>query len=394
MKKLIFRFSVAVVWVLFTGICFGQTADEIINKHIDAHGGLENWEAIQSIKVTGNFTSFSEMHPFTMIKARGGKFYSEHNLGNQFVTEGCDGEIYWIEDPWFELGGPHLSNEAEAWITEQKAEFCTPFFEYKQRGFEVSYEGIEQAEGKDCYKLILSRDDGKEETWYLDTKTYLEVKSVSLWADFGRLVPSETFYDDFREVGGVVLPFFIERVFSIRDRITEIENIEFNVEPDPAIFQFPLSEEMKKLSFMEGNWSVIFETMGRSGVLERADSTSSMIELVDGMNLLQEKISFVSYFPINKIVNWSYNSNLESYVMNTFNSFYSRSEIYTGNFSGDTLIFENSHVKFNDEPKSRLAKFKILPTDESNFILEVLQSRNGGNSWAPNQRFTYTRLEE
>jgi len=394
MKKLALRIMVATLVVLSAGISYGQTADEIIKKHIDAHGGIENWNAIQSIKITGNFTSFSEMHPIEMTKARGGKFYSEHNLGQFPVVEGTDGETYWVDDPWFELGFPHLANEAETYITKQKAEFCTPFFNYKERGFEVSYEGIEKAEGRDCHKLILTRDDGKEESWFLDTKTFLEVKTLSLWADFGRLTEAETFYDDFREIGSVVLPFYTERVFSIRDRIWEIENVEFNVEPDPSIFELPVSDEMEKLSFMEGNWSVIFETMGRGGALQRADSTTSTIEFVDNMNLLQENISFISYFPINKITNWSYNSELETYIMNTFNSFYSRSEIFTGNFSGDTLILENTNIKFSDEPKSRLGKFKILPTDGDHFVMDVLQSRNEGKSWGPAQRFTYSRIEE
>jgi len=392
MKKLYLRFSVAFALILFAGLSYGQTANEIINKHIEAHGGLENWNAIQSMKVTGQFTSFSEMYPFKAIKARGGKYYSEHHLGQYPVVEGCDGETYWIEDPWFELGFPHLSNEAEALVTEMKAEFCTPFLGYKEKGFEVSYEGIEQAEGKDCYKLILTRKDGKEETWFLDKETHLEVMSISLWSDFGRLTESEAFYDDFREVGDVLLPFYSERVFSIRHRVTEIENIEFNVDPDPAIFNFPLSPEMEKISFLEGNWSVIFESLGRSGTLQRADSTSSKIAFVKSNNLLQENISFISYFPIEKIANWSYNSELESYVMTAFNSFYSRSEIFTGNFNADTLVFENTQIKFNDEPKERLARFKFLNTDENTMVMEVLQSRDEGLTWTPVQRFTYTRI--
>lgn len=31
-----------------------QTADELIQKHVDAVGGLENWKKINSIKLTGS----------------------------------------------------------------------------------------------------------------------------------------------------------------------------------------------------------------------------------------------------------------------------------------------------------------------------------------------------
>ena len=33
-----------------------QEIDEIIKKHIDAHGGQENWDAVKSMKITGNYT--------------------------------------------------------------------------------------------------------------------------------------------------------------------------------------------------------------------------------------------------------------------------------------------------------------------------------------------------
>jgi hypothetical protein len=87
--------------LFFTGVVFGQSADEIIQKHIDAHGGIENWNDIQSMKITGRFTSFSEENPILEIKAKGGKFYSEHHLGQHPVKEGCNGEIYWRDDPCF-----------------------------------------------------------------------------------------------------------------------------------------------------------------------------------------------------------------------------------------------------------------------------------------------------
>ncbi len=360
MKKIFARFSVLVVLALFAGFSFGQTADEIIVKYVDANGGPDKLVAIQSMKVTGNFTGYSERYPCKAIKARGGKYFSEHHLGQFPVVDGSDGETCWMEDPWFELRLPHKSNEAEAFETEQKAEFCTPFFNYKERGFEVSYEGIEQAEGKDCYKLILTRTDGKEETWFLDKETYLEVLSISLWSDFGRLTESETFYDDFRKIGDVLLPFYSERVFSIRHRVFEIENIELNVDPGPSIFEFPLYTEMQKLMFMVGNWNVVLESRDRSGGLQFPDSTTSEIKLMDGKNLLQENISYISYFPVEKIITWSYNSDLESYLMTSFNSFYSNIDFFIGNFSEDTLMGDNIHVKFNDEAKEQLARYSIL----------------------------------
>ncbi len=239
MKKMKQGVLIIAILILFGGFCFGQTADAIVKKHIEAHGGTENWGRIQSLKISGDFTAFSEVKPYTEYKARDGKFYSNHHKGQYRVIEGCNGATYWVDDPWFELGFPHVANEAEKYVIQQKAEFCTPFFDYQQKGYTLSYEGIEKTEGVDTYKLELTRESSYRETWYLDTATYLEVMSTSRWADFAEPTTQQVFYSDFREVENIVLPFYTERVFSIRNRVVEIKEVEINPEFGAAIFNFP-----------------------------------------------------------------------------------------------------------------------------------------------------------
>lgn len=397
MKKIYIHLLLPALLVLAAGTASSQTTEEIVARHIEAHGGYENWNGIESMKITGNFTSFSEVKPYTEYKARGGKFYSDHHKGQFRVLEGCNGKTYWVDDPWFELGFPHLANDAEEYVIRQKAEFCTPFFNHREKGFEVEYEGLEATEGVDCYKLVLSRPDGKTETWYLDTTTFLEVSSVSRWADFAGPVMQQVFYDDFREVDGIVLPYYTERVFSIRHRVVEIKDIEINPELDHEIFEFPLSPEMGQLKFMEGSWKVALETMGRSGNLQLSDSTTSEIHFVESKNLLRENIGYTSYFPIERIVEWSYNSETGSYLMTSFNSFYSNMTVFMGSANADTIIFRKVQLSSSDEETTESqqpeSKYTITRPEENRMVIEFAQSRDGGENWGIAQRFTYTRIE-
>ena len=46
--------------------------DEVIAKHIAARGG-DHWRKIDTIKVTGSYTAFSETHDFTLQRKRGNR---------------------------------------------------------------------------------------------------------------------------------------------------------------------------------------------------------------------------------------------------------------------------------------------------------------------------------
>lgn len=394
MKTFRKQLSILMIFSMSVFILNGQTVDEIINKHIEAHGGMKNWEAVQSMKITGKFTSFSETNPFTEIKGRPGNYYASYHLGQHKVVDGKSGDLIWKIDPWFDMSFPRKATEVEANVILQKAEFCTPFFNYKKRGFKVELKGKEEIDGIECFKLELTRDNGQQETWFLNTKTYLEYMSKSIWSDFAEPAPAESIYEDFRKVGEVVIPFHIERVFSIRYRVTEIEKVELNGKVDPGIFRLPLSDEMKRLKAFEGSWDVAFDVLSRRGAWQNVDSTTSVIKFVDNKNILQETISYTNYFPIEKLISWTFNSETSNYRMVMFNDFYSNTDVYQGTFSGDTLIFENTHISYGKENESKSAKKYIFSNiRHEGFLLEVADSNDGGENWRVGRKFTYTRKE-
>ena len=208
MKKTLKSVFVVVVFSLIPAFFYGQSVDEIVAKHIQAHGGIDAWNKVQSIKINGYFTAFSERNPITEIKASSGKYFADLTLGQHKVKEGCDGKIYWTINPWFDLPFARKMNENEILVTSQNAEFFTPFFNYKARGFTVKYEEKENIEGVEVFKLLLTRENGLKETWFLRTDNYLEYMSKSGWSDFASPVEQEAVFDDFRKVGDITIPAF------------------------------------------------------------------------------------------------------------------------------------------------------------------------------------------
>jgi len=381
-------FIILFLWL--SPIVKAQNVDEIITKHIKAHGGAKNWEAIKSMKITGEFTAFSVVKDFFAIKTKNGSYYSELHMGKHKVKESFNEKTGWTIDPWHDFSYPRKLNKAEVNVFHQKAEFFTPFYKYKEKGHKVEFLGKKNIDGVDVFAIKLTRSNGKLETWYLNTKTYLEYKCESEWVDFARRSPAESFFDDFRKVNGLVIPFFIERTFSQRDRITKIKNIELNIKVDESVFKMPKSEEIKKLAFLEGKWDVKFYVSWQ-GRWYPLGNTVSEIKFAS-TNLLQEKIE---YGIQSKIINYTYNSSTKKYRLSVFNGLTSNIEMFEGNFTDSSFTVENTNISYGDSTQNSASSQIIFSKIEKDgFTLETKHSNDKGKTWNPGDKFTYIRKKE
>ena len=394
MKLKIYQIFLISIFLCSSSFAQTQDVDEIITKHIKAHGGADKWEAVKSIKITGKFTAFSVEKDFFAIKTDDGAYYSELYLGQHKIIESFDGKTGWTIDPWQEFIFPRELNKTEVNVFYQKADFFTPFYKYKEKGYKVEFIGEENVDGVDTYVIKLTRPNGKSETWYLDANKYLEYKSESDWVDFAYPAPAESYFDDFRNVNGLVIPYFIERTFFQRDRITQIEDIEFNTEIDETIFVMPQSEEIKKLAFLVGEWDVKIDVWTRYGSWYSIDSTVSTIDFV-ATNMLEEKIQYDRIFVQSKITDYTYNSSSEKYRLTIFNEFSSNIEMFEGNFTDSTFTVENTYISYGDSTQSNVfIRITYSDMEEDSFIVEIKRSNDHGKTWNPRDKFTYTRRKE
>ncbi len=386
--------TIVCAFLLATGnIVTGQSLDEIIDAHIKAHGGAEKWSKVESMKITGKFTAFSIEDDYLAIKTKCGSYYAELSLGDKRVIEAFDGKKGWTIDPWHEITYPRELNKNEVNVFLQKAEFISPFFNYKEKGLTAELLGKDNFEGIDVWKIKLTRPNGKWETWFLDAETYLEVKYNSMWVDFARPAPAATFFDDFRDFDGLVIPCFVERTFYQRDRILIIEDIEFNVETDCSMFKMPKSNEMVKLAFMEGNWNVTIDAWSRrANRWYNVDSTQSEIEF-EGINLLTEEICHTNVYVQNQVINFSYNSNDEEYLISVYDGFRSTMDLFTGEFTDSTFVVTNKIAEC-DTVSNPVVKIEYGKFTPNSFEATILNTFDQGNTWNATQRLIYVRDEE
>ena len=100
--------------------------------------------------------------------------------------------------------------------------------------------GKEQLDGRDVYVLRTAGADGRRETLFFDVQTGLLKRRIAYTATVLGVDPEQTDYDDYRDVGGVKVPFSVKTSYlddnhlGTTRRLTEVRN---NVAVEPSAFQ-------------------------------------------------------------------------------------------------------------------------------------------------------------
>jgi len=222
---------------------FAQTADELIAKNIQAHGGIDKIKAIQSLRITGNFDASG-------FKGAIGNESKRPNLLRQtFTVQGMtqiaayDGSSAWQISPFGGKKDPELMGESlRQRNLLEGSDFDGPLMDYAAKGNTVEYLGHDQVDGDDAYKLKVTLKNGDIFYYYLDPDTYLEIQIERQQFVRGSLSETVTLLGSYKPVNGVMYAFSMEsgakNDADSRSKIT-ITKIEANVALDDKIFKMP-----------------------------------------------------------------------------------------------------------------------------------------------------------
>jgi hypothetical protein len=370
------------------------TVEQIVSRHIDAHGGAARWEGIESLKMTGTMTSWSKKAPFTLIKVRDGRYHLDGVQDEQKLVIAHDGSTIWWDNRMLQEGAQKVRG-ADVPVILRETDFPTPFFDYAKKQHEVSLLGLKPIEGREALALEVKRADGLSETWYLDPQTYLEIARDSPGSDFGRPVPQQTFYEDFRTVpgAGIVLPFRIDSQWYTRERALEITAIETNVALDDARFKLPPPAGMGPLQPLAGAWKVTYTRRQGEGAPWEEGERTSQVELLLAGALLQERYATSEGAEV--LRTYSYDRYRKRYRITDINEQQTFLDILDGDFDEQGRLVATDvptntpALMFGMTIHGRVTLFDIGP---DGFKLEEDYSIDGGTTWVNVVQATYTRL--
>lgn len=209
MRTLFFTWAVAI-----TGLCrplAAQTADSLVAKFIQASGGLDRMRGIQTLRRTGKYMGGGGFEAVVVQEnKRPNSVREEFSIQGMTGVNAYDGHDGWKIEPWNGKKDPESLGEDEIHSILDDADFDGALIDYKAKGNRVEYQGIEQIEGSDAYKLKVTKPNGDVSFYYLDTEYYLPIRIDTQRMIRGAPQETETSLGDYKQVGGVYLPFSYE----------------------------------------------------------------------------------------------------------------------------------------------------------------------------------------
>lgn len=242
MKKIIVLFTA----MIFLGLlCQAETVDDIIAKNMEVKGGIDKLRAIKTNKTTGKMTMMGFETQVTMWYKEPGMMKMEMTIAEKLMTFAYDGKTAWQISPLTGSDEPQEVTGAQAEQVKDNADMMSdPLVDYKKKGFKLDLEGKEDMEGTPVYKLKLTKKDGKITYFFIDAENYIELKTQMTRTINEQETTTETFFGDFKEVGGVMMAHSMTIKVNGQDmgNIT-IESVEINVPLEDSFFKMPPKKE-------------------------------------------------------------------------------------------------------------------------------------------------------
>lgn len=215
----------------------------LVARNIEARGGAEAWEAVSSMRLAGRMDLGQEMIvPYVLEQKRPDKTCFEFVFDGETVTQCANGDSGWKITPYLGRTTAEKMTEAEYRETADMADPYGLLYNYAARGSEVDFMGQEQTEGRETFKLKVTLSRGGVRWLYLDVESALEVKMETMRTISGRERLVETYYYDWQETDGLLIPRRQETltVGDTESHFMTVEKVTVNPPLEDARFAMPV----------------------------------------------------------------------------------------------------------------------------------------------------------
>ncbi|SDC13622.1 insulinase family protein [Niabella drilacis] len=198
----------------------GIKAEDIIAKFISVTGGLEEWKKVTSIQATGTM-SMQGMNLNVSMKAMPpNRSLMQISMGeNTIMKRVLNGKAGYN----MQMGQKKEMTPDEIANTDENG--ILPQADYQNGKYKLELQGVEKIDGKDAYKIKVTKPSGKAGIEFYDAASYLLVRQDNSLTAQGQEISQSVGLSNYKKIGNILYP--LSMATSVQ---TPMGNQEFTME--------------------------------------------------------------------------------------------------------------------------------------------------------------------
>lgn len=373
--------------------------DEVLRRYEAARGGVAAWKAVDTLSASGIYASFSHRKPFKLEARRPNLWYFEtESLGGATLWAHDEKGAYWIYPAYGTPAWPTRAAAPSDAMLDRWAMFEPPLLDAKAKGIEVKLLGRGDIDGTPTLELELKLPWGATEKWHLDANTFLETAVDATVFDLtqaGGPMNERAYPSDFRKVGGIVVPFKVEKEYLARYSLLEVEKLEVNQGWPAEKFRMPINAGMETLRPLAGEFEVKLELPPPRPNLpwQVIPAVAKITPHFDGA-VLDETFE-VDYGAGKQVTlrRWSWDRFDELYRILQNDDVTTHPNVFVGKLQNGKIEADDvaTGSAGQQNGQDNLERFRLEVKGPDEIYVEGDNSADAGTTWTPAYKMTYTR---
>lgn len=213
------------------------STEQVIDRFIQALGGRSAIQQVKTIFWRGSHTTMNRMSPPQALDvevhaAAPARWLIAITTQDGIIYQGFDGVSGWVKDS----RGVRAASGEQFERNRHGAEFFR-FLNFKESYPSMRVLGKEVIESREAYKVGATSKDGSRETLYFDVETGLLIRRYVTFKSALGSIPEVTDFSDYKQVGGVRLPFTITWSRPPFTSVWKLREAKVNIAIDDARFK-------------------------------------------------------------------------------------------------------------------------------------------------------------
>ena len=213
-------------------------AETILDKYVEATGGKAAYAKVHTEVTTGTmeFPAMGLKGNMVSYAAEPDKHLVEMTIeGVGTIQDASDGAAAWTLSA---VQGPHIKEGDEKAEALETGKFHADA-RWREIFQKVETTGVEQVDGKDCYKVTLSRKTGSPQTRWFDKQTNLLVRVLATVKSPNGEITSQSTFSDYRKEGDLLVAHKATMHAAGQDIVITVDKVQHNAAIPPEKFVMP-----------------------------------------------------------------------------------------------------------------------------------------------------------